>query len=81
MSEWQRASTSEVVGRLNQDWAADIKAYDDGHDHMVMFADVLTMGIVEQFPDKSVARWSARHTPASTVTKRRQLDHPTGHDL
>lgn len=45
-------TTGEVVGRLNKDWAADIKAYDDGHAHMLMFADALTNGIVKQFPGK-----------------------------
>jgi phage terminase Nu1 subunit (DNA packaging protein) len=45
-------TTGEVVGRLNKDWAADIKAYDDGHAHMLMFADALTDGIVKQFPEK-----------------------------
>jgi phage terminase Nu1 subunit (DNA packaging protein) len=45
-------TTGEVVGRLNKDWAADIKAYDDGHAHMLMFADALTAGIVKQFPEK-----------------------------
>lgn len=45
-------TTGEVVGRLNKDWAADIKAYDDGHAHMLMFADALTNGIVKQFPAK-----------------------------
>jgi hypothetical protein len=45
-------TTQEVVSRLKKDWAADITAYDKGHDHMLMFADVLTQGIVKQFPDK-----------------------------
>lgn len=45
-------TTGEVVGRLNQDWNADIKAYDDGHTHMLMFADTLTDGIAKQFPAK-----------------------------
>lgn len=45
-------TTGEVVGRLNKDWAADIKAYDDGHAHMLMFADMLTDGIAKQFPAK-----------------------------
>jgi len=45
-------TTGEVVGRLNKDWAGDIKSYDDGHAHMLMFADALTNGIAKQFPDK-----------------------------
>jgi len=45
-------TSGEVVGRLNKDWAADIKAYDEGHAHMLMFADTLTEGIAKQFPDK-----------------------------
>jgi len=45
-------TTGEVVGRLNKDWPADIKAYDDGHVHMLKFADVLSNGIEKQFPDK-----------------------------
>jgi len=45
-------TSGEVVGRLNKDWAADIKAYDDGHTHMLMFADMLTDGIAKQFPAK-----------------------------
>jgi hypothetical protein len=45
-------TTQEVVSRLKKDWAADIEAYDKGHAHMLMFADMLTHGIVKQFPDK-----------------------------
>jgi len=45
-------TSGEVVGRLNKDWAADIKAYDDGHTHMLMFADMLADGIAKQFPAK-----------------------------
>ena len=45
-------TTSEVVSRLGKDWAADTAAYDEGYAHMMMFADMLTDGIVKQFPDK-----------------------------
>ena len=45
-------TTGEVVGRLKKDWAADIKSYDDGHVHMLMFADMLADGIANQFPAK-----------------------------
>jgi len=43
-------TTGEVVGRIKKDWAADIKSYDDGHVHMLMFADMLSEGIAKQFP-------------------------------
>jgi hypothetical protein len=45
-------TSGEFVGRLSGNWAADIKAYDDGHAHMPMFADMLTDGIAKQFPEK-----------------------------
>jgi len=45
-------TSGEVVARLGKDWDADIKSYDDGHAHMLMFADALTDGITKQFPEK-----------------------------
>ena len=45
-------TTAEVVARLNKDWRADIRAYDEGHTNMLMFADALTAGIAKQFPGK-----------------------------
>ena len=41
-----------IVARLNADWEGDIRAYDEGHVHMLMFADMLTTGIARQFPSK-----------------------------
>jgi hypothetical protein len=46
-------TTGEVVGRLKKDWEADIKSYDEGHAHMLMFADALADGVVKQFPEKT----------------------------
>lgn len=45
-------TTDEASSRLIQDWQADIKAYDKNHIHMLMFSDVLTKGIIKEFPDK-----------------------------
>ncbi|MCE5222112.1 MAG: glycosyltransferase [Clostridium sp.] len=44
--------TAQVVARLNKNWKADIEAYDKGEEHMIKFADVLSDGIVKQFPQK-----------------------------
>lgn len=49
-------TTKEVVSRLKKNWSDDIAAYDAGHEHMLMFADELTKGIVMQFPDKFKSR-------------------------
>jgi hypothetical protein len=51
-------TTAEVVSRLKRDWAGDIEAYDEGHDHMLMFADMLVDGIAEQFPAKF--KWASQ---------------------
>ena len=45
-------TTGEVTSRLSQDWEADISFYDINHLHMLMFSDVLTGGIIKQFPSK-----------------------------
>lgn len=45
-------TSGEVVGRLKKDWHMDINSYDEGHAHMLMFADLLSHGIIKQFPAK-----------------------------
>ncbi len=45
-------TSAEVVARLQKDWTADIKAYDAGHEHMLLFSGMLSDGIAQQFPDK-----------------------------
>ena len=40
----------EATARLHGDWAADIAAYDKVHLHILQMADVLSEGIVKQFP-------------------------------
>lgn len=44
--------TNQVVARLNKDWKADVEAYDKGEDHMIKFADIVSDGIIKQFPEK-----------------------------
>jgi hypothetical protein len=44
--------TDQVVARLNKNWKADIEAFDKGEDHMIKFADMLSDGIIKQFPKK-----------------------------
>lgn len=42
----------EAQARLRGDWAADIAAYDSLHQHILGMADVLSKGIVSQFPKR-----------------------------
>lgn len=43
---------AQVTARLQKSWKADIQAYDNGHDQILILADLLSNGIVKQFPDK-----------------------------
>jgi len=45
-------TTTELVARLNKDWAGDVKAFDAVYDHILHMSDALSDGIVKQFPDK-----------------------------
>jgi hypothetical protein len=47
-----KLTTDEVVERLKGDWAADIKTADRNQAHLIHMGDILTDGIVRQFPNK-----------------------------
>ena len=42
----------EATARLHGDWSADIAAYDAIHRHILELADVLSKGIIRQFPSR-----------------------------
>jgi hypothetical protein len=44
--------TDDVSARLKKDWDAETIAFDKGEEHMIKFADILTAGIIKQFPMK-----------------------------
>jgi hypothetical protein len=47
-----KLTKDEVVARLKADWAADVKAFDDIFNEILVLADALYSGLVAQFPDK-----------------------------
>jgi len=47
-----RLTTGEAVARLQGDWAADVAAYDQIHHHALHMADLLSSGLVRQFPGR-----------------------------
>ena len=45
-----RLTTNEVVARLTKNWSADVRAYDRIHVQILHMADMLSDGLVAQFP-------------------------------
>jgi hypothetical protein len=45
-----KLTTDEAVAHLQGNWDADVAAYDAVHDHILHMSDLLTTGIVKQFP-------------------------------
>lgn len=52
MHEHLNVTTAEVQARLKGDWAADIAAYESVHEQILRMADMLSAGIINQFPKK-----------------------------
>jgi hypothetical protein len=47
-----KLTTDEVVARLHGDWTADVAAYEKVHRHALHLADLLSSGLMKQFPQR-----------------------------
>jgi hypothetical protein len=45
-------TTQEAVARLQGNWSADVVAYDHIHEHILHMSDLLSSGLVKQFPKR-----------------------------
>jgi hypothetical protein len=52
MREHLKLTTAEAVARLQGNWPADVAAYDAIHRQALHMADMLSSGIVQQFPGR-----------------------------
>jgi hypothetical protein len=52
MRDHLRLTTDEVVARLQGKWAVDVRAYDRIHVQILHMADMLSDGLVKQFPNR-----------------------------
>ena len=50
MSKHLALTTEEAVARIQGNWAADVAAYDEIHGHILHMSDLLSTGLVKQFP-------------------------------
>jgi hypothetical protein len=57
----------EATARLHGDWSADIAAYDKVHSEILDMADMLSAGIVAQFPGKFAASHASQKEIALTL--------------
>ena len=52
MREHLDLTTNEAVARIKKDWNADVDAYEKVHKQILAMAEMLSTGIIRQFPEK-----------------------------
>lgn len=52
MADHLKLTTDEVIQRIKKNYDADVVAYDKVHDEILKIADMISDGIIKQFPEK-----------------------------
>lgn len=57
----------EATARLGEDWTGDVAAYDKVHDEIIEMADMISGGVIQQFPDKFAAAMASKKEAELTL--------------
>ncbi len=65
----------EAQDRLGGNYAEDVKDYDAVHDHILQMSDVVSSGIIAQFPDRFDATGNAKEAELRLAMRKLWEDH------